>query len=547
MEDAVDPQRHEYVRDSEMLRMIEESVSGSVPVGGSVLAARGITKAFPGVLANDRIHFDVVSGEVHALLGENGSGKTTLCKILTGLYRPDAGAILVNGQPVHFRSSADAYAAGIFMVHQHFSLVGPLTVAENVVLGWTREGGFRFNRADVEDKVAAVAERLDMHIDPRAQISRLSVGERQRVEILKALYRGARTLILDEPTAALTPQEADQLFVSLRRMADAGESVVFISHKLDEVSALCDHVTVLRQGRVSGSADLREERVDARGLARLMVGRDIHFERRSRTEAVAEGAPILELSNVSALDDNGNRVLNGVELSIRAGEILGLAGVAGNGQVALAEVITGVRPRAGGDVVLDGQPIPSGDVRAAVDRGVAYVPEDRMGTGLAPGLSVADNIALKSFRRPELGRGPFLSRLRILEKANGLISGFDVRGTADSLAGQLSGGNAQKVVLAREMSSGPRLLVVATPTRGLDVSAMETIRGLLTDASDSGVAVLLISEDLGEILDLSDRVAVICGGRIQDVLDAESASIEDIGLLMMGESVAREGDFDAVV
>ena len=547
MGDAVDSQHHEYVRDSEMLKMIEESVTGSVPVGRSVLAARGVTKAFPGVLANDRIDFDVVSGEVHALLGENGSGKSTLCKILTGLYRPDAGTVLVDGQPAHFRTSADAYAAGIFMVHQHFSLVGPLTVAENVVLGWTREGGFRFNRADVEEKVAAVAERLDMHVDPRAQISRLSVGERQRVEILKALYRGARTLILDEPTAALTPQEADQLFVSLRRMADAGESVVFISHKLDEVSTLCDHVTVLRQGRVSGSADLREERVDARGLARLMVGRDIHFERRSRIEAVAGGAPVLELSNVSCLDDNGNRVLDGVDLSIRAGEILGLAGVAGNGQVALAEVITGVRPRASGHVVLDGQPIPSSDVRAAVDRGVAYVPEDRMGTGLAPGLSVADNIALKSFRRPELGRGPFLSRPRILEKANELISDFDVRGTADSLARQLSGGNAQKVVLAREMSSGPRLLVAATPTRGLDVSAMETIRGLLTDAADSGAAVLLISEDLGEILDLSDRVAVICGGRIQDVLDAESASVEDIGLLMMGESVDREGAFDAAV
>ena len=547
MEDGEDPQRHEYVRDSEMLRMIEESVTGSVPVGGSMLAARGITKAFPGVLANDRIDFDVVSGEVHALLGENGSGKTTLCKILTGLYRPGAGAILVGGQPVHFRSSADAYAAGIFMVHQHFSLVGPLTVAENVVLGWTREGGFRFNRADVEDKVAAVAERLDMHVDPRAQIARLSVGERQRVEILKALYRGARTLILDEPTAALTPQEADQLFVSLRRMADAGESVVFISHKLDEVSALCDRVTVLRQGRVSGSANLREGRVDARGLARLMVGRDIHFERRSRIEAVGEGAPVLEVSDVSALDADGNCVLDGVELSIRAGEILGLAGVAGNGQVALAEVITGVRPRASGDVVLDGQPIPSGDVRAAVDRGIAYVPEDRMGTGLASGLSVADNIALKSFRRPELGRGPFLSRPRIVEKANELISTFDVKGTADSFARQLSGGNAQKVVLAREMSSRPRLLVAATPTRGLDVSAMETIRGLLADASDSGVAVLLISEDLGEILDLSDRVAVICGGRIQDVLDAESASVEDIGLLMMGESVDREGAFDAAV
>ena len=522
-------------------------VTGSAPGGGSVLAARGITKAFPGVLANDRIDFDVVSGEVHALLGENGSGKTTLCKILTGLYRPDAGTILADGRPVHFRSSADAYAAGIFMVHQHFSLVGPMTVAENVVLGWTREGGFRFNRTDVEEKVAEVAARLDMRVDPRAQIARLSVGERQRVEILKALYRGARTLILDEPTAALTPQEADQLFVSLRRMADGGESVVFISHKLDEVSALCDRVTVLRQGRVSGSADLREERVDARGLARLMVGREINFERRPPSEALSDAAPILELCDVSALDDEGKPVIDQISLSIRAGEILGLAGVAGNGQVALAEVICGLRPRAGGKVVLDGQPIPAGDVRAAIERGVAYVPEDRMGTGLAPGLTVTDNSALKSFRYPELGRGPFLSRPRMVARAEELIAAFDVKGTAGSLARQLSGGNAQKVILARETSSGPRLLVAATPTRGLDVSAMETIRRLLADAARSRVAVLLISEDLGEILDLSDRVAVICGGRIQDVLDAERASVEDIGLLMMGESADRDRSDDAAL
>ena len=335
------------------------------------------------------------------------------------------------------------------------------------------------------------------------------------------------------------------MFDSLRRMADVGESVVFISHKLDEVTALCDRVTVLRQGRVSGSASLRQEQVDARGLARLMVGREIHFERRSRSEVLAEKAPILELREVGAFDDEGNPALDGVELSIRAGEILGLAGVAGNGQVALAEVISGVRPCARGEVVLDGQPIPSGDVKAALDRGVAYVPEDRMGAGLAPGLSVADNIALKSFRRPELGRGPFLSRPRMVEKADELISAFDVKGTADSLARQLSGGNAQKVVLAREISSRPRLLVVATPTRGLDVSAMEAIRELLTDAARSGVAVLLISEDLGEILDLSDRVAVICGGRIQDVLDAEQAGVEDIGLLMMGGSVDQEADVSA--
>lgn len=503
----------------------------------SALAAEGVTKAFPGVLANDRVDFEARRGEVHALLGENGSGKTTLCKVLTGLYRPDAGRVLVEGSQVSFRSPAEAHAAGIFMVHQHFSLVGPLTVAENVLLGWTGESGLRLDRRVVEEQVAAAAERLDMAVDPRAQVARLSVGERQRVEILKALYRGARTLILDEPTTVLTPQEADQLFVSLRRMADSGESVVFISHKLDEVSALCDRVTVLRQGRTSGSADLREQRVDARGLARLMVGRDIQFRRRSRPDSPAEGRPVLEVEDLSALDEDGNRVLDRLDLTVREGEILGLAGVAGNGQLALAEAVTGLRPRFAGDVRLDGEPLPSGDARAAIDRGVAYVPEDRMGTGLAPGLTISDNIALKSLRSPRFRRGPLLNKPQILARTRELLAAFDVKGAAETLVRQLSGGNAQRVVLAREISSEPRLLVVSTPTRGLDVSAMETVRGLILDAAEAGAAVLMISEDLGEILDLADRIAVICAGRIQGVLDAEGADVEEIGLLMMGRSL----------
>ncbi len=516
--------------------MTEGHATESAATGISTIAARGITKAFPGVLANDGIDFDASPGEVHALLGENGSGKTTLCKILTGLYKPDEGQLLVDGEPVRFRSPAAAHAAGIFMVHQHFSLVGPLTVAENVVLGWTGGDGFGFNRRRVEEEVAAAAERFEMPVDPRAQIVGLSVGEQQRVEILKALYRGARTLILDEPTTVLTPQEADLLFVSLRNMADAGASVVFISHKLDEVSGLCDRVTVLRAGRASGSADLREEFVDARGLARLMVGRDIEFGRRSRPDSAAVRQPVLELADVR-VNNGGRLVLDDVSLSVRAGEIVGLAGIAGNGQLAVAEVITGLQKPTAGEVTLNGKSLPPGDVRAAVERGIAYVPEDRLGTGLAPGLAVADNIVMKSFRKPELGTGPFLNQSRVLARARDLIASFDVKGTAKTLVRQLSGGNAQKVVLAREISSEPSLLVVATPTRGLDVSAMETIRGLLTDAAESGVAILLISEDLGEILDLADRIAVICAGRIQGVLDAETASPEDIGLLMMGSSV----------
>ena len=505
------------------------------------VSARGITKAFPGVVANDGVDFDAERGEVHGLLGENGSGKTTLCKILTGLYRPDAGQVLVGGEPVAFRSPADAYAAGIFMVHQHFSLVSSMTVAENVVLGWRRHKGKVFNRRKVEDEVARAAERFDMQVNPRAVISRLSVGERQRVEILKAFYRGARTLILDEPTSVLTPQEAEQLFVSLRRMAAEGEALVFISHKLDEVSALCDRVTVLRQGHVSGSADLRTERVDARGLARMMVGRDIAFSRRSRSEPIDESNPVLELQEVNAVDSDGTVALSDVTLSVRAGEILGVAGVAGNGQVALGEVIAGLRKHTGGDIRLRGEPLPPGDPRAATDRGLAYVPEDRIGTGLAPGLTVADNCVLKSYRQRHLGRGPFLVKSRILSRTQRLLADYNVKGTADSLVRQLSGGNAQKVLLAREISSEPQVLVVATPTRGLDVSAMESIRALLLEAAAGGAGVLLISEDLGEILDLADRIAVILRGRIQGVIDAEATDAEQVGVLMMGGSLEEAG------
>ncbi len=505
------------------------------------VSARGITKAFPGVVANDGVDFDADRGEVHALLGENGSGKTTLCKILTGLYRPDAGQVLVGGNPVNFRSPADAYAAGIFMVHQHFSLVSSMTVAENVVLGWHRDSRRVFNRRQVEDEVAQASERFDMPVDPRAVISRLSVGERQRVEILKAFYRGARTLILDEPTSVLTPQEAEQLFVSLRRMASEGESVVFISHKLDEVSALCDRVTVLRQGHVSGTADLRTTSVDARGLARMMVGRDIAFSRRSRSEPLGESEPALELRDVSAVDADGTPALAEVTLSVRPGEILGVAGVAGNGQVALGEVIAGLRNRTGGEIMLRGAPLAPGNPRAASDRGLAYVPEDRIGTGLSPGLTVADNCVLKSYRQRQLGRGPFLVKSRILARTQHLLEAFNVKGTAESLVRQLSGGNAQKVLLAREISSDPQVLVVATPTRGLDVSAMESIRTLLLKAAAGGAAILMISEDLAEILDLADRIAVISRGRIQGVLDADDADPTQVGVLMMGGSLEDAG------
>jgi general nucleoside transport system ATP-binding protein len=506
---------------------------------GPALAARGIRKVFPGVVANAHVDFELAPGEVHALLGENGSGKTTLCKVLTGLYRPDGGHVVVDGRRVDLSSPADAYAAGVFMVHQHFSLVEQMTVAENIVLGWSRERQRRFDRRNVEREVAAAAERYHMHVDPSAPVWRLSVGERQRVEILKVLYHGARTLILDEPTTVLTPQESELLFVSLRRMADAGGSVVFISHKLDEVASVCDRVTVLRQGRSTGTVDLRSEQLDAKGLARLMVGREIQLGRRARHGRRPPSAEVLAVRGVTVRDEVGFDALKDVSLTVRAGEILGIAGVAGNGQRELADAICGLRSPRAGEVLVDGRAVRPGDVRAATAAGIAYVPEDRMGTGLAPGLPVADNIVLKAYRSRTYSSGPFLSPRRILERTNELLERFNVKGTAQMPIRQLSGGNAQKVLLAREMSSQPRVLVIAAPTRGLDVSAIEGVRSILMASADSGIAVVMISEDLDEVLDLADRVAVMCHGEITGLLDADGADVEEIGLLMMGRDQTK--------
>jgi simple sugar transport system ATP-binding protein len=507
----------------------------------AALATRGVTKHFLGVVANDGVDFELLPGEVHALLGENGSGKTTLCKILTGLYRPDSGEVLIDGQARHLRSPADASAAGVFMVHQHFSLVDRMSVAENVVLGWSRERQFWFDRRAVEAEVRAAGERFGIEVDPRAQVWQLSVGERQRVEILKALYRGARVLILDEPTTVLTPQESQHLFSTLRNMAAGGSSIVFISHKLHEVIAVCDRVTVLRHGRKTGEVDLAStgsERVDVRALARMMVGREIRLTTRERGAPTDVGEAVLDVRDLVVRNDFDRAVVKGVSFEVRAGEILGLAGVAGNGQRELAEAIAGVRRHAEGTINLDGRALRSGDTRQAITRGVAFVPEDRVGVGLAPGLTVAENLILKSARSGSLSRGPFLRADRMRSHAEELVEQFEVRGTPDTLVRQLSGGNAQKVLLAREISSTPRLLVIASPTRGLDVAAMEAIRKLLLDSAETGVAILMISEDLDEVLDLTDRVAVMCGGEIVGIRESAAADTEEIGLLMMGAEAA---------
>jgi ABC-type uncharacterized transport system ATPase subunit len=504
------------------------------------LAARGITKRFPGVVANDNVNFELRVGEVHALLGENGSGKTTLCNAFTGMYKPDAGHIEIAGVRVNLHSPADAYARGLFMVHQHFSLVERMTVAENVMLGWSPDGSrVRFNKRAAERRVARLAEEFDMPVNPTATVAQLSIGERQRVEILKALCRGARVLILDEPTTVLTPQEAEGLFASVRRLAQAGNSVIFISHKLHEVLAVCDHVTVLRKGVMTGSVTLGETgpSVDRRELARMMVGREIELGRRVRAPRSAPAASALEIRGLTVNNDLGIRAVDGVTLEVTAGEVVGIAGVAGNGQREFAEALAGVRPRAGGQVSVGGTVLRSGRPLAALAGGVAFVPEDRMGLGLAPGLDVAENMVLKSFRTGSFSRGPLIRRGRVTENADRLLLGYELRGGPASLVGQLSGGNAQKVLLAREMSSQPQVLVIAAPTRGLDVGVTETVRRLIAEAAAAGTAVVMISEDLDEILDVADRVAVMSGGRITGVVDAEDADVEEIGLLMMGQEL----------
>jgi ABC-type uncharacterized transport system ATPase subunit len=494
----------------------------------------GITKRFPGVVANEDVHFEAAAGEVHALLGENGAGKTTLSNVLTGLYRPDEGEIEIFGERMRFEAPRDAIAAGISMVHQHFRLVTPFTVAENIVLGDQRAEGRSFvvHPRAIERRVSELGERYGLEVDPRARIWQLSVGEQQRVEILKALYRDARILIMDEPTAVLTPQEAERLFQTLRAMADEGRTVIFISHKLHEVLAVASRVTVLRGGR--NVATVPAAGATPRSLASLMVGREI-AEAHRVGKVRPPGDVVVELVDVSVAGDRGGLAVSGVSLEVRAGEIVGVAGVAGNGQRELAEAVTGLRGLVRGVVRVDGRRLDSGDPRAAIAAGVAYVPEDRLGTGLAPSLSIAQNVALKRYRGAPVSRGPIIFLRRMRELALSLIKRYDVKAPGpDTPARNLSGGNLQKLVLGREFEGEPHVLIAAQPTRGLDVGAIESVHGYLRDASSRGVAVLMVSEDLDELMALSDRIVVMYEGEIAGEVDPETVSVAEIGLLMAG-------------
>ncbi len=509
------------------------ATAGAVPA----VAMRSITKRFPGVLANDSVDFQAREGEVHALLGENGAGKSTLASILAGLYRPDAGEIAIYGRKVEFHSPRDAMAAGVSMVHQHFRLAASLTVADNIVLGHRGTPWLRTNPATIDSQVAELAKRYRMPVNPRAHIWQLSVGEQQRVEILKSLYRGARILILDEPTSLLTPQEAGDLFETLRRMTAEGQTIVFVSHKLDELMAVSDRVTVLRGGRLVGTVETSE--TSPPKLAQMMVGRAVVFAQSRRAQDMAGADIVLELRGVSADGDLGIRAVDDVSLAIRAGEIVGIAGVSGNGQRQLAEAISGARSRTAGDVLASGRSLRNGDPEDAILRGVAHVPEDRLGTGVSPSLSVADNLILKSHRRPPIAAWGVLQRDRIAANARDLMARFSVAAPGpDTPTRLLSGGNVQKVVLARELSSRPKVIVAANPTRGLDVGATESVRALLLKAAADGVGILLISEDLDEILSLADRIAVIYEGRIVGVLPRDAADVQQIGLMMAGASAA---------
>ena len=494
------------------------------------LDLRGIVKRFPGIIANDGVDFDLRVGEVHALLGENGAGKSTLMNIAAGLYRPDEGEIQVGGHPVILRSPRDAIAAGLGMVHQHFTLVPSHSVTENVILGLDRPR-FRLNLDRFESEVGDLARRFGLTVDPRAKVWQLSVGEQQRVEILKMLYRGARVLIMDEPTAVLAPQEIDELFRTLRSMTGDGHSIVFISHKLQEVLAIADRVTVMRRGKVTAAGRPRAGATRA-DLARLMVGREV-LESLERT-TFSPGPVVLSLRDIYAHNDKGLPALRGASLDVRAGEILGIAAVAGNGQSELAQVVTGLRTWTG-RVEINGQAISPGSPREVIRRGVAHVPEDRTGVGSAPNLSVADNLIMKSYRSAPISRGWVIDLAAVRRVASGLKEQYAIMAPSiDTSARLLSGGNLQRLILAREIETEPRLMVAVQPSRGLDVGAIEAVHRLLLDRRAQGAATLLISEDLDEILALSDRVAVISEGRVVGLFEAAEADVGEIGLLMTG-------------
>jgi simple sugar transport system ATP-binding protein len=501
------------------------------------LELRGITKRFPGVLANDHVNFDVKSGEVHALLGENGAGKSTLMKILYGLYHPDEGEILLNGTPVRISSPTDSINLGIGMIHQHFMLVPSLTVAENVALGLPSTRGPLTDLDIVTKRILELADIYGLKIDPSLPVWQLSVGQQQRVEIIKALYRGAALLILDEPTAVLTPQEVDELFVIMKQMTRDGHALIFISHKLHEVVEISQRVSVLRDGKMIGTRPTSE--TTKQDLANWMVGREVGFA--PDRGNVQRGEIRLKLENVACGSDRGTPGLRGVSLDIYSGEILGIAGVSGNGQRELAEAVTGLRKITGGKVTLEGADITNLPPAEITERLLSYIPEERMRDGMIKDFTVAENMILREHHKEPYSNYGFLRLKNISGNADMLIKKFRVKTPSqETLAKNLSGGNIQKIVLAREISRTPRVIIAAQPTRGLDIGATEYVREQIIEQRKLGTAIILISEDLDEILALSDRIAVLYEGNVMDIVPRNEATPQKLGMLMAGVHPEKE-------
>jgi ABC-type uncharacterized transport system ATPase subunit len=501
-----------------------------MPSGAPALELRGITKRFGRVVANDEIDFELRRGEIHALLGENGAGKSTLMNVLYGLHRPDEGEMLVDGEPVRIDSPRRAISLGIGMVHQHFMLVPVMTVAENLVLGTEPHRGPLLDYKEAAERTRELSERFGLAVRPEARVEDLGVGAQQRVEILRALFRGAKVLVLDEPTAVLTAQESQDLFRVLRTLKAEGTSVVFISHKLNEVLDISDRVTVLRRGKKIDTVET--EGATERSLARLMVGRDVLL--RVEKQDHAAGEAVLEVENLSVSDDRGLAAVRDVSFQVRGGEIVGLAGVDANGQSELIEALVGLRKPESGQIRVGGRDVGGSSVRGMIEAGVGHIAEDRQRRGLVLEFDLAENLALIDYRSPEMSRRGWLSPRRMAARARGLLREFDVRGgESDTLASSLSGGNQQKCVIARELAADPQVLVAAQPTRGLDVGAIEFVHRRLVEQRDQGRAVLLVSLELEEIRSLSDRVLVIYEGEIVAELPPETSE-EDFGVLMTG-------------
>lgn len=516
----------------------------------TVLELRGITKRFPGVLANDHIDLTLEKGEIHALLGENGAGKTTLMNILYGLYEPDEGDIIVRGEPLEVHSPSDAIARGVGMVHQHFMLIPVFTVTENVMLGQEtmREVGlalggqlYRLQTGVLDRKKAAarirqISEQYHLEVDPTVRVQELPVGVQQRVEIIKLLYREADILVLDEPTAVLTPQEVEELFKIMRSLVDQGKSIIFITHKLGEVLEIADRITVIRDGKVVGTTTPKE--TDEGTLATMMVGREVALV--VDKDEAKPGEVVLEVKNLKVLGGRNEVKVNGVSFEVRAGEILGIAGVQGNGQTELVEALTGLTPSVEGTIQLLGHDVTRATPRQITELGSAHIPEDRQRDGLVLSYPLTDNLVLNTYYLSPYSKGAVLQNETILERAEGLIERYDIRTpSALTQAGSLSGGNQQKLIVARELSRPIKLLVAAQPTRGLDVGSIEYIHRRMIEQRDEGVAVLLVSTELDEVMELSDRVAVMYRGRIVDIVEAKKTTKETVGLMMAGINPAE--------